>query len=378
MKNSVRLILLVVVLLMTLVLQIGVANAHTASNSFIYLDEQQNHWQGRLDLAVADLPAALPWQLDESQVLNWQAFQLGWPQLKDWLNQRLNWQGGVGNCTQQWAPPALSRHGDGLYLALSFQLDCAAGQLKSLDYQLLFADNPLHRGLVNVTFNSGETQLKVLTANQQQLQLQAPVGSSGLQVFTTFFVEGAWHLITGFDHLAFLLALLLPAVLIRQEGVWRASINSRSVLRENLLLVSGFTVAYSITLIAAALGWLSPPSSIVEPLIGVTVVVAGLSLLFPVPARWRLLSVVVFGLVHGFGFASMLGELISDSNQLILGLLGFNLGVEVAQITVVAIVLPLLFFARRLVFYRRLVLPIASGLISLMGLNWTIQALTAV
>ena len=288
----------------------------------------------------------------------------------------MRWQGRQRDCSTAWQSPALTQHGDGLYVALPFQVDCFGDQLEHFDYTLLFADNPLHRGLVSLRGQEGYVQYHVMTERDTQLLLGPSHASSSRQVFSVFFMEGVWHLVTGYDHLAFLLALLLPAVLFRKARTWQAAPQLRPALKDSLVLVSAFTLAHSLTLVISTLGWITPPSAFVEPLIGLTVIVAGISLLYPVPVRWRFIATLVFGLVHGFGFATMLGELISASGQRALGLIGFNLGIEVAQLAVVGVVLPLLFLIRNLIIYRRVLLPLASGVIGVLGLGWTVQALT--
>lgn len=362
--------------LLLLVWPFGAAYAHTASNSFIYLQAQQNQWEGRLDLAVADLPLDLSWTLSDDRELNWHAFQQEWPQLTLWLDQYVRWQGRQRDCVTVWQSPALTQHGDGLYVALPFQVNCFGGQLERLDYTLLLADNPLHRGLVSLRGQEGDIQYDVITERDTQLLLGTSHASAPRQVFSVFFMEGIWHLVTGYDHLAFLLALLLPAVLLRKAHTWQASPQLKPALKDSLVLVSAFTLAHSLTLVIATLGWITPPSALVEPLIGLTVILAGISLLYPIPVRWRFMATLIFGLVHGFGFAAMLGELIAASGQRIWGLVGFNLGIEVAQLAVVGVVLPLLFLIRNLIIYRRVLLPLASGVIGFLGLGWTVQALT--
>ena len=155
--------------LLLLVWPFGAAYAHTASNSFIYLQAQQNQWEGRLDLAVADLPLDLSWTLSDDRELNWHAFQQEWPQLTLWLDQYVRWQGRQRDCVTVWQSPALTQHGDGLYVALPFQVNCFGGQLERLDYTLLLADNPLHRGLVSLRGQEGDIQYDVITERDTQV-----------------------------------------------------------------------------------------------------------------------------------------------------------------------------------------------------------------
>jgi hypothetical protein len=136
---------------------------------------------------------------------------------------------------------------------------------------------------------------------------------------------GAEHILSGPDHLLFLLALLALA-----RGFWPI-----------VKIVTGFTIAHSITLTLAALGVVEVPARIVEPLIAATIIwVAVENLVFPNGAHWRWLVAATFGLVHGLGFASALTELGLPRDAMVRALIGFNVGVELGQLAFVAVVMP--------------------------------------
>jgi HupE / UreJ protein len=141
----------------------------------------------------------------------------------------------------------------------------------------------------------------------------------------SFVVMGVEHILTGADHLLFLVAMLALA-----RGIWPI-----------VKIVTGFTVAHSITLSLAALGLVDVPDHIVEPLIAATIVWVALeNLLHPAGARWRWLVAVVFGLVHGLGFAGGLTSLGLPRDAMVRALVGFNAGVELGQLAFVAAVMP--------------------------------------
>ncbi len=141
----------------------------------------------------------------------------------------------------------------------------------------------------------------------------------------SFIGMGAEHILSGPDHLLFLLALLALA-----RGFWPI-----------VKIVTGFTIAHSITLSLAALGVVEVPARVVEPLIAATIIwVAVENLAFPNGARWRWLIAATFGLVHGLGFASALTELGLPRDAMVRALIGFNVGVELGQLAFVAVVMP--------------------------------------
>jgi hypothetical protein len=134
--------------------------------------------------------------------------------------------------------------------------------------------------------------------------------------------------------------------------------------------VTSFTAAHSITLSLAALGLVSLPSRLVESAIALSVVLAAANNIWPVVAHKRWLVAFGFGLIHGFGFASVLAELGLPADALVLSLLGFNAGVEIGQMAIVAVFLPLAFLLRRTRFYLRGVFLVGSWLIMLVALVW--------
>ena len=140
-----------------------------------------------------------------------------------------------------------------------------------------------------------------------------------------------------------------------------------------LKVVTAFTVAHSITLSAAALGWVSLPSRLVESVIAASVVLAALNNVRPVIEERRWLMAFVFGLIHGFGFASVLADLGLPRNALLLALVGFNLGVEAGQLAIVAAFLPLAFLLRATPLYRRGIMTGGSVLIAVVAGIWLLE-----
>ena len=147
----------------------------------------------------------------------------------------------------------------------------------------------------------------------------------------------------------------------------------RPALIDVLKIVTAFTVAHSITLTLAVLGWVSLPTRLVESAIAVTVLLAALNNVFPLMRERRWLAAFGFGLIHGFGFAGALKDLGLPPGALGLSLFGFNLGVEIGQLTLVAIFFPLAFRLRFTAFYRRGVLRVGSVAIAILALIWLME-----
>ena len=179
-------------------------------------------------------------------------------------------------------------------------------------------------------------------------------------VFAPFVRLGVEHIWTGYDHLLFLLALLAVC------ASFRASVR----------VISCFTLGHSLTLALATLVWVNLPSRITEPLIAASIVYVGVENLLGRGAEPRGRGVLTFGfgLIHGFGFASVLRELGVGVNGsgLALPLFSFNFGVELGQIVIAALVLPLLWQLRKWEWFLRLGVPAISALVVLAGLYWLI------
>jgi hypothetical protein len=147
----------------------------------------------------------------------------------------------------------------------------------------------------------------------------------------------------------------------------------RTAVVDVLKVVTAFTLAHSITLSLAALGVISLPSRLVESAIAASVVVAALNNLRGTIEGRRWVMAFVFGLIHGFGFASVLADLGLPQDALVLALVGFNVGVELGQLAIVAVFLPLAFALRGTRFYRIGVLKAGSVLVALLAAWWFIQ-----
>jgi hypothetical protein len=272
---------------------------------------------------------------------------------------------------------ALRRYDEGAYVALPMTVACPGGGAATLDYALFFDRDTRHRALV--TDRAGHAVAShVVDATRRRVAVGGQGASSAGNAFREFLREGVHHILSGYDHLAFLLSLLLPAALRWQGDAWRAGGGLRATLGATLGVVTAFTLAHSLTLSLAALGWVAPASRWVEVAIAASVLVAALNNLRPVVTTRLWVFAFGFGLVHGFGFAGALAEVGLPTHARLASLVGFNLGVELGQLAIVALVLPLLFALRRRTFYARGLMPAMSlGIAAVAGV-WCIQRLAPV
>ncbi len=343
-------------------------HAHKASDSYLVLDVQGQAVSGQWDIALRDIDFALGLDHDGNGDITWGELRARHADVAAWALGRLTLERG-GACPLRVVEHLVDEHTDGSYAVLRLEGECPAstGEL-TLDYRLLFDVDALHRGLLRLSLD-GETQTAVLSPDRASQQFRAGEASR-LAQFGQYLVEGVWHIWIGFDHILFLLSLLLPAVLVHEAKRWQGVANLRVAVREVLWVVTAFTLAHSITLSLAALRLIELPSRLVESAIAASVVLAALNNLVPVVERRRWMVAFAFGLIHGFGFASVLAELGLPQETLVLSLLGFNLGVELGQLAIVAVFLPTAYALRNTRFYRRGVFVGGSLLTLAVALVW--------
>src|SRR5258706_11765063 len=255
-------------------------------------------------------------------------------------------------------------------LLLALAASTAQAHKPSDSYLALSVDGAALRGLMRFE-RGGAAQTGVLSPDRPRLAFAAGEASRLAQFFD-YLREGVWHIWIGFDPILFLLSLLLPSVLILRGKKWAPAERFRDTFWDVFRVVTSFTVAHSITLSLAALSVISLPSRLVESTIAFSVLVAALNNIKPVVAERRWAVAFAFGLIHGFGFASVLTDLGLPQGTLLLALVGFNLGVEVGQLAIVAAFLPLAYTLRRSWFYRRLLFICGSGGIALVAVWWLI------
>jgi len=344
--------------------------AHKASDSLLWLDVQGPQVQGRWDIALRDLEEAVGLDRDQDGRLSWGEVRRQQAAIAAYAGARLRLSTGGMACTLEPGTLRLARHVDGTYAALELAGRCprAASPL-TVDYHLLFDIDRQHRGLAELRVD-GVAQSRVFgpdTATQE-------IGTRpALQLLGDFLRQGVLHIWTGYDHMLFLISLLLPAVLVWRAAGWQPQTRLRAAATDVAKTVTAFTIAHSLTLAPAALGWVSLPSRLVESAIALSVLCAALNNLRPFLGERRWVAAFGFGLIHGFGFASVLAEIGLPGGRLALALLGFNLGVELGQLAVVAVVLPLSFALRTRKAYARVLLPAGSLLIAVLAGHWLLE-----
>ena len=292
--------------------------------------------------------------------------------LQVYVLAHLHLTGADGPCRMDFNSVQVNDRVDGSYLWLPFTADCGSALKRlSIDYRLLDAEDPSHRGLLTLSAG-GASQTAVLGGDSpaRVFELDHP---SPWPAFAEYLRAGIWHIWSGIDHLLFLLSLLLAGGAGAPSTRWEAVPMAAPAFANIVKVVTAFTLAHSITLSLAAFDVIRLPGRLTESVIAASIIVAALNNVFPLvtEARWRI--AFAFGLLHGFGFASVLAEMGLPKGARLVSLVAFNLGVEAGQLAVVLAVMPLAYVLRSTAFYRRAVMPWGSSAIAALALVWLVQ-----
>ena len=354
---------------LVLLLLAPLAQAHKPSDSYLALNVEGAAVAGQWDIALRDLDFALGLDADGNGEITWGELRAKHGEIAAYALARLSVDGDGASCPLKAGEQQVDNHTDGAYTVLHFSVACGQppAQLR-IGYHLFSDIDPQHRGLLRLEAQGlSRTAIFSPQAATQTFELKA---ASRWSQFVDYGGEGVWHIWQGYDHILFLLSLLLPAVLVWRHRAWHAAGRFHEAFVDVLKIVTSFTLAHSITLSLATLGVIALPSRLVESTIAASVVLAALNNVFPVFHGRRWMVAFFFGLIHGFGFASVLTDLGLPQGTLAVALVGFNLGVECGQLTIVSVFLPLAFALRRTVFYRRGVFVVGSVAIALIAGIW--------
>ena len=366
-------------ILLLIVVSSGNAQAHSSSNSYIIFSTQNQASVLRADINFRDVDLVFDLDQNKDGKVSWGETLAKTAEIQAWLEQGIQLNTTSQKCSLTQMNMKASDHADGTYLSVEWAVACLGAAQEGptglkLRYSLMFDQDNLHRALVKIDLPDSQSSA-ILSPERPEVSL-TKANDSLTHVLARYLIEGVWHIWIGVDHILFLLSLLILAFLepTRKSVIhWPAVKNVKTSLLDVLTVVTAFTLAHSITLGLTIFKWLEPSADFIEPVIALSVVAAALNNLLGWAAlrRWQL--AFAFGLVHGFGFANVLLDLGLPSDQLAIALGGFNLGVELGQIAIVLVFLPLAWTLRHTIFYRWVVVVGGSLAIAALGLIWTLQ-----
>ena len=322
----------------------GPAYAHQVSLSYITVAEDAGVQTATIKVSFLDLEVANGIDANFDSKITWGETKAGLEKVTTYVLSRTSLTaGGPCTLTRQSAAP-VQQSGEG-YLSLTFGVDCPDPKaLIQVASKIFLEIDPTSRVLVS-SRNSGGDRTYVLGIDDEREAEAAAARGSQVAVennegsLLSYFQEGISHLFGGPDHMLFLLVLIIPAIY--------AGGGLKGVAIAALLPITGFTLGHALTLTSAASGLIRPPAQLVEILIAITILLTAIDNVRHFIPGPRSVVAFMFGLIHGFGFASALGALEVTGWQMGVALLGFNLGIEAGQAVLALAVAPLLFFIRK-------------------------------
>ncbi len=378
--------------------RISVVTAHPMPNSVVLLNVHADRIDAEVQIPLSELQPAFGRAVNDSSTEL--VARLG-PQLRDYLTRHIRpqspdgraWTVSVGALVVEETQNPIN----GTYRELKAQVRLIPPAGADVRRFVFYYDAVLHqvvthkilvsvrqdwaRGLVEdeAPAQVGIIQLDIV--NNRIVPL--PVSLEGGSVWTGFrsMVQlGIRHIAEGTDHLLFLLVLLLPAPLLVVGGRWHRFGGVRYSLKRLLLIVTAFTVGHSLTLLLGSLGWVRLPSQPIEVLIAVSILVSAVHAVRPLfpgrtersPEAWVAGG---FGLIHGLAFADTLTNLQLDAGPMALSILGFNVGIELMQLFVIALTLPWLILMSRTRQYTGVRLA-GAALAGVAALAWVVERVT--
>jgi hypothetical protein len=354
------------------------AIAHDLKQSYLFLSINDTSIDGRLEINIVDLNDALPLNLPEDKSVKPADIQPHVDDIKAYFSEKISIDLGQGLVLDDYTLHSIEQV---QFLSFNFTFDNlpVIPDYIDFEYAVLFDVKSDHNGFVVIendwrsgTFNQEANIALVFKPGDTNKRLDM-TGASVTQGYIEMLKLGIHHIWDGIDHILFLFALLLPAVLYRVKSQWHPTEKFYPSFIYVVKIVSVFTLAHTITLSAATLGFMSLSSRLVESIIAISIAIAALDMLTPIFRGRIWLVIFIFGLFHGFGFASVLASYTIPDSYLTWSLLAFNLGVEVGQVVIVAVVVPILFLLRNQSFYIPIILKVGAAILIVISMYWFIE-----
>ena len=350
------------------------AAAHSASSSYLRIAVEDSALAVQWSIALRDLDYAIGLDSDGDGAITWGELRKKHDAVVAYALARLTLTADRAVCAPGPVTLLADQLGDGGYAVLRFTAKCGhVPDSVLVHYGLLFDLDPMHRGLLSVIV-AGVPHVAALSPAQPDARFDVAPGYG--ETVRSFFMTGVDHLLTGIDHMLFVTMLLVPAMFRRRSGshgpdaVLVPVSRFRAMFIESVKVLSAFTLAHGTTLTLSVLHIVSIPERLSEAGIALTILITALDNIFHVipGKRWPL--AFAFGLVHGLGFATALGPLSLPPVALGLALVSFNLGLEAAQVTIAALVLPIGFALRNTYLYPHRIMPGISGVVACVAFAW--------
>lgn len=369
----------------------GYLSAHPMPNSMVVLNIHEKHISGEVLLPLSELQSAVGMSVsDHSERL---VERLGGA-LREYLMKHIRpksfegmpWKVTVGEMQLlESTDPIVGTYKE---LAVEFEMTPPSGyDLRNFffDYDVILHQVASHKALIHVKQDWAQGLVREDTLTQQIGVIEWDAVNNKLNPFLVSLEQGSrWkgfinmvhlgidHIAEGTDHLLFVLTLLFPAMLVASDGRWRKRLALKASLLNLLKIITAFTVGHSLTLLIGSLQWLHFPAKPIEVLIAITILVSAFHALKPIYPKREVLIAGLFGLVHGLAFAETLTNLELSTTQMVLSILGFNVGIELMQLALIAVAFPLLFLLAKTSFYGP-IRTVGGVMMMILAFAWMVE-----
>jgi hypothetical protein len=370
---------LLLVVLWIQVLECGVLG-HEAGENYVFVEFYETSIDGRFEFKYDDLREKLGIDLVEGGVASEERLQATAAQVQRYIRDHFT----IGSATNEYElaftePGLFNREGGWAQYGFRIETGPLPRHLH-ITHRMCFENDPLHRGVLVIEKGEWpsedyEMRIAMVFSPSNPSQTLDVLNPPEVMTPASMVWQGILHIWIGLDHVLFLLALALPIVLVRGTDRWTPAPELGHSLWSLFKVVTVFTIAHSMTLALAGLGLVTVPSRLVESVIALSIVLVALNNMIGRSHQTSLLVILILGLFHGLGFASVMGELpfrVAQLKQFLLVILGFNVGVELGQVAILLVAFPALFALRKAKLYSPVVLNGGSAVLICIAGYWLV------
>lgn len=364
----------------------NVADAHLVNQSYIFLRVyEKSGIEGRFEINAREINTVFGTNLGQDFVLK--DIEPHLDKIKAYLLKNTSFQSPLGKHDILLEKVDIQFVDLGNFLKVYFVLENTneIPDELTVKYNVVFEKDDTHRGYLITEYNwkagviNEEANISLDFAPGRTVDTMSLTDVSVWKGFVAMVRQGMWHIWIGLDHILFLIALILPAVVRRKSNAtgyslsnWEPVLEFKPAFFYILRVITFFTIAHTITLTLASLEIINLPSRFVESIIAFSIGLAAFHNIRPIFKGRDWVIAFVFGLFHGFGFASVLGDLGLTNEFLTISLLGFNVGVELGQLVIIAAIFPILYLLRKTKIYNS-ILVYGSIVLIIVSLYWCIE-----
>lgn len=357
------------------------ACAHATGESYVWLNVEETQFTGRVELSLNDLREKLNLDVPEDGDARLEFLENHRDDVLSYIREHVCLKTGEDPIPLEFGEITVLDLPDEEGIYAQYNYTTAVGEVPNeitIHNTLFVEDDFIHRSLLCLERNHktgekyDEFAALIFSADRPVQELDLTNIEMLLRP-RDFIWQGVLHIWIGLDHILFIITLLLPAVLIYQEASWKPVPEFKTAFWNIIRIVTIFTVAHSITLSLAALGLVRLPSRIVESVIALSIILVAVNTISPKFRDKTWLVIFIFGLFHGLGFASVMSELPFRMMYLVKVLIGFNIGVELGQLAIVAAVFPVIFLLRHARLYTPVILKGGSIAIAAVACYWFVE-----